>query len=133
MFSNTRVLLQIPASIEEVIASVTTGKPTVNNRTKRKLLKKTCLLKNQHLLKHKTVKIRKSNVFTDNETHSLKKHVKFKFKANVKIPQKMHKIKAHQFQSKSESAEVTNVAEIVTGVGLSVPLCTGEEVVRTGR
>lgn len=58
--------------------------------------------------------------------------VKFKFKTNLtlnsgvaKLNQKHDKINNVQHESET----LTRQAEIVTGVGLSVPICSGEEVV----
>lgn len=135
-------LFQIPASIEEVIASVTTAKPTVltkkskSNVNYRSEASKSSYEK-EKFLKHtnKNIKGKKSKNIPDGLNSNKKGPkglVKFKFKTNLTLNSTAGKLKQNVASKnvQTESEPSIRQAEIVTGVGLSVPICSGEEVVR---
>ncbi|XP_017778225.1 PREDICTED: histone H2A deubiquitinase MYSM1-like [Nicrophorus vespilloides] len=142
---------EIPASIEEVIAAVSTAKPTVPNNKKcvnpkkksSKLINYASIPSGQSLLRSNYVKSKevKKKILTN----SNKKSVKFKFKTKLKVmdsrkncpsgkplkamnykPIRRRSTKSETESVKSESSDV----QIVTGNGLAVPVCEGEEVIK---
>ncbi|CAH0555880.1 unnamed protein product [Brassicogethes aeneus] len=146
---------QIPASIEEVIAAVSTAKSTVPLSGKKVRKKSNSFTNDSYnmdineipsghsVLKSnysKENKLKKSDLSKMKQKNKGKKSVKFKFKTKLKIPlfpkEKVKKVreqvrqKTVKFMNEcSKKTEITKV-EITTGVGLSVPICEGEEIIK---
>lgn len=133
---------EIPASIEEVIAAVTTAKPTIQTSKKKdkkmcknitfkdvpsgqSLLKSNFVIHNQ-LSKEKKLKNVKKQIKACNENNFRK----FKFKKQFEVLKRMRQplVCSPCRKNKKEHIKVGE-AEIITGNGQSVPVCTGEEVV----
>lgn len=94
------------------------------------LLKKNFATKEKQSSSIKNSKLKKSKLSNDDKSNKMhKKVVKFKFKTNVNMIPKFNKVKLPRRHSKSETSDSSSIAEIVTGNGLSVPVCSGEEVV----
>ncbi|KAF7279188.1 histone H2A deubiquitinase MYSM1-like [Rhynchophorus ferrugineus] len=123
---------QIPASIEEVIAVVSTGSPTVDD-THKKVKKRTTSLstgnvtdifkKNQQLFEKNKVlkKCKKSPV----AFQKFKKSFDFKHKPKIK-----YDIGSQRRCSSEDNVKIISKAEITTGKGLGVPICEGEEIIK---
>ncbi|KAJ8931895.1 hypothetical protein NQ314_015164 [Rhamnusium bicolor] len=146
---------QIPASIEEVIAAVSTAKPTV--QLHKRARKKSSSFNNDFVcdVNLKDIpsgqSLLKSN-YMKTDTHSVRdlklkkyelnakqrlnkcKSVKFKFKTNLKMSVKENKcqIKQKTIKVKNDQNKKTEFSkvEITTGKGLAVPICEGEEIVK---
>nr|XP_022900726.1 histone H2A deubiquitinase MYSM1-like [Onthophagus taurus] len=143
---------EIPASIEEVIAAVSTANPTVKiTKPKKKysklninykdipsghsLLKKNYIIPNNNSLKEKNKTKSDRSKKEKND-----KKVKFKFKTKVIVPKNVavgvKRIRTSRKSTRSDTensltseASISDI-EIVTGNGLSVPVCNGEEVIK---
>ncbi|KAJ8971613.1 hypothetical protein NQ317_014734 [Molorchus minor] len=127
---------QIPASIE-VIAAVSTGKPTVqvNKRQKKsggssdtsEINVRGTLSGHAHLkancINLKKLKTPKSKKYELHKNKRKQKNVKFKFKANLKNQTK-------QKEDDHNKRPGFSHIEITTGKGLAVPICEGEEIVK---
>ncbi|KAJ8933985.1 hypothetical protein NQ318_016921 [Aromia moschata] len=144
---------QIPASIEQVIAAVSTAKPTVHihKRPRNKSFSSNAdisevslgdIPSGQSLLKSNYMEIDvqpfKSSKFKKgdlcNKQRKQLKNVKFKLKNKLKVPVKHSRgQEKHRAQDiitdHAKEAEFSKV-EITTGRGLAVPICEGEEIVK---
>ncbi|CAH1171169.1 unnamed protein product [Phaedon cochleariae] len=138
---------QIPASVEEVIATVSTAKPTIqtfNHKRQRRsslrgcfntndLKKSVSFSKFHHDRSNAPSKQHKKNLMMERKTTNLKpskfrERVKMKMSSCVStsgIKQKIVKIS----NESSKQSEIKK-AVITTGQGLSVPICEGEEIVK---
>ncbi|KRT83877.1 hypothetical protein AMK59_3482 [Oryctes borbonicus] len=151
--TNTEVLdeTEIPASIEEVIAVVSTAKPTipVNNKPKttssglkvnyknipsgHSLLKRNYFndsLRRRQLCLQK----QKNKLGTKDNLKQKKVRLKVKDNANKEKKGKSTNYKMKRKHTKSESSSngsfKSSDIEIVTRKGLSVPVCNGEQVIK---
>lgn len=106
LFDLVARILQIPASIEEVIETVTTAKPTVT-QYKRKIGGNSA----KSGLKSRLFDLKKKAKFTFNQRFPQNKHIKQSFVDK--------NVKRHPVQK----------AQIITGKGLSVPVFDGEQIV----
>ncbi|CAG9836566.1 unnamed protein product [Diabrotica balteata] len=145
---------QIPASIEEVIAAVSTAKPTVqvhSHRSRKKsnstsiasdLSEREVIRDRSPLvpIKKKTnidsagIKNRKRSNSVLSQKMTSSNAVKFKIKSKLKAPfpkyDKVIKQKTVKIvNAKNNENEIKRV-EITTGHGLAVPICEGEEIVK---
>ncbi|KAI4461922.1 swi/snf complex-related [Holotrichia oblita] len=115
---------EIPASIEEVIAAVSTAKPTVcinkaktsswERRQSYFQKQKSKFGNKKSSLKQRKVKLKKDGGSKDRKEKNM----------NYKIRRKQ------KSESDSNNGFKSSVVEIVTGHGLSVPVCTGEQVIK---
>lgn len=132
---------EIPASIEEVIAAVSTGKSSISISSKRARKKSNSfsgdsssseisnIPSGQSLLKSYYLKAQKNNP----KEFKKKLKLKSKFKVSVHINRhKEHKIKEkYKVKATDDEKKIveTRKVEITTGVGLAVPISDGEEIV----
>ncbi|KAG5888703.1 hypothetical protein JTB14_035768 [Gonioctena quinquepunctata] len=149
---------QIPTSIEEVIASVSTAKPTVQtlNRSPRKKTISTSstsgmgkkgrqVSPNKHpsrCVKQKNIQREKILSPTKKGKYSVKtmelkdperkrnNSMKLKVKSMVGNEKNPIKQKIVNVVNKRNTANEIKTVEITTGQGLSVPICEGEEIVK---
>ncbi|EFA09787.2 Histone H2A deubiquitinase MYSM1-like Protein [Tribolium castaneum] len=131
---------QIPASIEEVIAAVSTAKPTVPIKQARKKKFSFSSIEDEDLSQGASPSL-KSNVKEgaaklDQKRkikNKLKRPVKFKIRTKLKFP--MHNVKQKTVKIMNQENKKTEIGrvEITTGRGLAVPICEGEEIVKISK
>ncbi|XP_044271707.1 deubiquitinase MYSM1-like [Tribolium madens] len=134
---------QIPASIEEVIAAVSTAKPTIPIKQPHK--KKYSFNSNEDEdLSQVSSPTLKTNVkqSTDSATkldqkkkikNKLKRPVKFKIRTKLKFPMNHVKQKTVKIMNQENKKTEIGRVEITTGRGLAVPICEGEEIVKISK
>jgi protein MYSM1 len=134
---------QIPASIEEVIAAVSTAKPTVHvKQTRKKTVScnsnddELTDMPDQTVLKQHNSKniVESSHYDQKKRKNKLKKNVKFKIKTKLKFPM-IHVVKQKTVKIMNQENKKTEIGrvEITTGKGLAVPICEGEEIVKISK
>lgn len=132
-------IFQIPASIEEVIAAVSTGKPTVSanfsdnscpNASNNPCKEYNTNRNNQSLdaVKKRLIKIRKTikgNKINSCKSNNIKVKLKHRKYINLKERQKLENVSSADNKHNNLSPR----REITTGKGLAVPISDGEEIV----
>ncbi|XP_063923826.1 histone H2A deubiquitinase MYSM1-like isoform X2 [Zophobas morio] len=137
---NSGMVEEIPASIEEVIAAVSTAKPTVpvkQSRKKSVSFNSTDDDEPSDVSVHSIAKIG----FGDSHKYEykkkiktkLKKNVKFKIKTKLKFPMSHVKQKTVKIMNQENKKTEIGRVEITTGKGLAVPICEGEEIVKISK
>lgn len=130
-----KIVLQIPASIEEVIAAVSTAKPTVDIKQYKKNVSYDNMDENieTQISKKQNSKLIIENISKNEQRKKLKskakRNVKFKIKTKLKFPMTQVKQKTIKIMNQENKKTEISRVEITTGKGLAVPICEGEEIV----
>ncbi|CAG9857500.1 unnamed protein product [Phyllotreta striolata] len=125
---------QIPASIEEVIAAVSTGKPTLHltNQRSRKKSHSTGDPNDKELIDRTPATPKKKKTYSESTSRRNTPGVKFRIKSKLKEPFQRRIIKQKTVKIVNTESNINEIkrVEITTGRGLAVPICEGEEIVK---